>query len=131
MRRVRLVDAGGRPRSGRSPRAADRGAASVLAVALLAATLALTLACVPLYGALIERQRIAGAADAAALAAADVAVGREPGVPCVVAAQLAAANQAVLDRCIVDGVIVTVRVGSSSGIAAITATATAGPPGAR
>lgn len=109
----------------------DRGAASVLAIALLAATLALTLACMPLYSALVERQRMAGAADAAALAAADVAVGREPGVPCVIAAQLAAANQAVLDRCIVDGIIVTVRVGSSAGIAPITATATAGPPGAR
>lgn len=109
----------------------DRGAAAVLAVALLAATLALTLACIPLYSALVERQRIAGAADAAALAAADVAIGREPGVPCVVARQIAAANHAALERCVVDGVIVTVRVASSAGIVPITAIATAGPPGAQ
>lgn len=115
----------------RSRRTTDQGAASVLLIALLAATLALTLACLPLYSALIERQRIAGAADAAALAAADVAIGREPGVPCVVAAQLAVANHATLERCIVDGVIVTVRVGSSAGIVPVTATATAGPPGTR
>lgn len=109
----------------------DRGAASVLAIALLSATLVLTLACVPLYSALIERQRVAGAADAAALAAADVAVGREPGIPCVVAERVAAANRATLQRCVVDGLIVTVRVASSVGIMAVTADATAGPPGAR
>lgn len=109
----------------------DRGSASVLAIAVLAVTLVLALACVPLYSALIERQRIAGAADAAALAAADVAIGREPGVPCVVATQIAVANRTALERCVVDGVIVTVRLASSAAIVPVTATATAGPPGAR
>lgn len=102
----------------------------MLAVALLSATLALTLACVPLYSALIERQRVAAAADAAALAAADVALGREPGVPCLVARQVATVNATQLDACVVDGVIVTVRVLSTAAILPITVVATAGPPGA-
>lgn len=109
----------------------DRGAASVLAVALLSAALALTLACVPLYSALIERQRVAAAADAAVLAAADVAIGREPGVPCIVARQVASVNATRLDACVVDGVIVTVRVVGERALVSIAQTATAGPPGAR
>src|SRR5690606_8566012 len=61
----------------------ERGASTVLAVAIIATMLSVLIALVPLYLSLIERNRLAGAADAAALAAADVAIGREPGVPCV------------------------------------------------
>lgn len=110
---------------------AERGAGSVLAVALLGAMIAFTLALVPLFAVLVERQRVAGAADAAALAAADVAVGRAPGIPCLTAHDLAVANATRLERCVVDGLIVTVRVTSRLGLVAVSVDATAGPPGAR
>ena len=109
--------------------ASDRGSASVLAVGNLSALLVLLLALMPLYSALIERQRVAGAADAAALAAADVAVGREPGMPCAAARLVAEANDASLDACVVDGYVVTVRVVSTTGLIPVEAVATAGPPG--
>ncbi|HRN30476.1 MAG TPA: hypothetical protein PK890_12360, partial [Terrimesophilobacter sp.] len=86
------------------------------------------IALVPLYAALIERQRVAGAADAAALAAADVAVGREPGLPCTVARFVAEANETALDACVVDGYVVTVRVVSDRRAIRIEAVSTAGPP---
>ncbi|HRQ00140.1 MAG TPA: flp pilus-assembly TadE/G-like family protein [Terrimesophilobacter sp.] len=112
----------------RRQRAGDRGAASVLAVGILSALFALLIALVPLYAALIERQRVAGAADAAALAAADVAVGREPGLPCTVARFVAEANTTTLDACVVDGYVVTVRVVSDRRAIRIEAVSTAGPP---
>src|SRR5690606_7123747 len=104
---------------------------SVLAVALLGVTVALTLACVPLYAVLVERQRVAGAADAAALAAADVAVGRHPGIPCLVARELATANRTELEECVVDGLIVMVRATGRVGVFSVSVDATAGPPAAR
>lgn len=113
----------------------DRGASTVLAVAIIATMLSVIIALTPLFLSLIERNRLTGAADAAALAAADIAVGREPGVPCEKAREVAAANDAHVTTCIVDGVIVTVRVASrhpSTGVPFhLDATATAGPPGAR
>ena len=69
-----------------------------------------------------------GVADAAALAAADVARGIFPGVPCAMAASVATSHGALLDKCRVDGVIVTVRVRVASFAFPVTATATAGPP---
>lgn len=107
----------------------------MLAVAIMALTLGILLALAPLYSALIERNRLAGAADAAALAAADVAVGREPGMPCAAADRVALANDTRVTACVVDGVIVTVRVTSNRTThrlpLPLDATATAGPPGAR
>jgi secretion/DNA translocation related TadE-like protein len=82
----------------------------------------------PLYRALVVRAEMTGAADAAALAAADVARGIYPGVPCVIAESVAKANGALLDECQVDGVIVTVRVSAWVFVFSVTATATAGPP---
>jgi secretion/DNA translocation related TadE-like protein len=75
------------------------------------------------------RQAAAGTADAAALAAADVASGLVSGFPCARAARVAAANRASLASCAVDGLIVTVVVSRSILGITVTATATAGPPG--
>lgn len=113
----------------------ERGASTVLAVAIIATMLSVLIALAPLYLSLIERNRLAGAADAAALAAADVAIGREPGVPCEKAREVASANNARVTACIVDGFVVTVRAASERRAAGVPfhldATATAGPPGAR
>ena len=107
----------------------ERGSGSILGVAIIAAVLATVLLLVPLYTVLATKQRIAGAADAAALAAADVAVGITPGIPCEVAASLARANGAAVSACQVDGLVATIRVGTIVLGFAVSATATAGPPG--
>ncbi len=100
----------------------------MLAVAVLAAVVATLLLVAPLCRVLVIRTELSGAADAAALAAADVARGISPGVPCVMAASVATANGALLDECRVDGVIVTVRVSAVVLAFSVTAAATAGPP---
>jgi secretion/DNA translocation related TadE-like protein len=106
----------------------EHGAGSVLTIALIASVAALTALALPLYSALSTRQVVAAAADAAALAAADVAVGIHPGYPCVQAALVASANGAVLRSCELDGLIATVTVERILlGIPA-RASATAGPP---
>lgn len=69
-----------------------------------------------------------GAADASALAAADVAVGIVPGFACEQAAAVASANGARLAQCETDGLIVTVVASRPFLGLTITATATAGPP---
>lgn len=106
----------------------ERGVGSVLALALLGATVTLLLTVLPLFMALSVRQEVAGAADAAALAAADVASGLLPGFPCAQAERVAEANGATLRACHVDGLIATVSVGSSVLGITVTAGATAGPP---
>jgi secretion/DNA translocation related TadE-like protein len=106
----------------------DRGAGAVLAIALMMAVVVIGLAGVTLAGALSTRQRLIGAADLAALAAADAASGAIGGVPCRVAADVARANGAGLAACETDGLVVTVTVvGSFAGIP-IQAHSTAGPP---
>lgn len=106
----------------------ERGAGSILTVALVASVTALAALALPLYSALATRQAVAAAADAAALAAADVAVGIVPGYPCAQAAVVANANGAVLRSCELDGLVATVTVERTLlGIAA-RASATAGPP---
>jgi len=108
---------------------ADSGSGSILAVAIMAAMLGIVSLLVPLYGVLFAKQGAAGAADAAALAAADVAVGIVAGQPCAAAASLATANGATLERCEVDGVIVTVTVTVPAFGFDVFGAATAGPPG--
>lgn len=107
----------------------EEGAGSVLVVGLIAAVLMLTLMFTPVMAAHLDSARVATAADAAALAAADTAVGIVPGVPCSNAARTAEANGAVLSGCRVEGLVVTVAVSRASGPFVATATATAGPPG--
>ncbi|GAA1515182.1 Rv3654c family TadE-like protein [Nocardioides humi] len=95
--------------------AADRGAATVLAVAL-AGVLLLVGAATGLVGALlVAHRRAQAAADLSALAAATSLAGRvaHPGRdPCTEATDVAAANGAALVSCRIDGreVVVEVRV---------------------
>lgn len=72
--------------------------------------------------------RAAAAADSAALAAADAASGRESGVPCDRAGELARAAGAELASCALSGLIATVEVGVSFGVFTARAKARAGPP---
>jgi secretion/DNA translocation related TadE-like protein len=106
----------------------DDGSGSILAIAILGGVGAALTLLVPLYAGLGIRESVADAADAAALAAADVAAGLSPGSPCSVAAEVAAANNARFERCAVDGLVVTVS--TSDGFLGISlqASATAGPP---
>ena len=106
----------------------DRGAGSVLAVAVIAAMLCVTVASVPLYVVLAKKQALAGAADAAALAAADVRVGLLPGEPCASAALVASANDVRLGGCDLDGLVVTVTLYDSVAGFDFNVSATAGPP---
>jgi secretion/DNA translocation related TadE-like protein len=83
---------------------------------------------VPLFLALSVRQAVAGAADAAALAAADTASGLLPGYPCESAARVSAANGFTLTDCGLDGLVATVRVGASVLGIPLSVAASAGPP---
>ncbi|MBP1241234.1 secretion/DNA translocation related TadE-like protein [Frigoribacterium sp. PvP120] len=106
----------------------DDGTASVLVVAVLVGVVVLAVAVVGGGRVLAERSRVSGAADATALAAADVAAGLVAGSPCDRAGALATANGVVLSSCRVDELIVTVRVTTSLAGVVVGASATAGPP---
>jgi secretion/DNA translocation related TadE-like protein len=82
---------------------------------------------VPVLALLPAKQAVQGAADAAALAAADTASGLMPGVPCDVAARAAELNGAHLVACTVDNLIATVTVSSTVGAFPIGSRARAGP----
>ncbi|CAN5400989.1 hypothetical protein BH10ACT6_BH10ACT6_15440 [soil metagenome] len=106
----------------------DRGAGAVLVLAIVAAVVVLGLSAVGLAGGLAARQRVIGASDLAALAAADAASGAVAGDPCEVAARVLTAGEARLESCHVDGLDVTVTaVGTYSGVP-LTARSRAGPP---
>ncbi len=91
----------------------DDGAGTVLAICLVAVMASLVLACAGLGAAVIGRHRAAAAADLAALAGADRALGRSDGAPCPAAREVARVNGGVLAECTVsaDGTVtVLVRV---------------------
>ncbi len=106
----------------------ERGSGSILAVAIVAAVLLMFAAMLPVASVLSAHQRAAGAADASALAAADVAVGISAGSPCPVAEIVAEANGTRLRGCLIDGTTATVRVSTSVFGFAVSARATAGRP---
>ncbi|MGV8884514.1 MAG: Rv3654c family TadE-like protein [Microbacteriaceae bacterium] len=115
MRREREVDG-------------QSGSGSVLVVAIIAGMLCLVAMVLPLQLALARGQGVIGAADASALAAADVRSGAVGGVPCVVAASVAESNGATMLSCSLDGLVATVVVvGSFAGLP-LRGAATAGPP---
>lgn len=113
----------------RAPGGDDRGAASVVAIGIVGAMVALTAMVVPVVSTFVASQRSANAADAAALAAADAVSGAVPGTPCELAGRVAARNGAALASCHVDGAVATVSVVVSSLGFALGASARAGPPG--
>ncbi|MFT4211677.1 MAG: helicase [Microbacterium sp.] len=99
----------------------------VVAVGTIAASALLTMGLAGAAQAAVWSQRLAGAADAAALAAADAASGAVPGYPCERAGELAEAAGARLADCVLDGLIVTITVRADVlGLPAV-ATARAGP----
>lgn len=101
----------------------------VIATTGIVATAAvLTVTLVTGSSAAVLGQRLAGAADAGALAAADAASGAVTGVPCERAAGIAATAGASLTACGVDGLVATVTVSARFGPVIATARARAGPP---
>jgi secretion/DNA translocation related TadE-like protein len=109
----------------------DRGSGSVLALGLVAAVIGVTAGGLVVVGASAAQARAAAAADLSALAAADVAVGLTPGVPCAAADEVARHNGAALDRCAQRGVEVTVGVSAPYLGLTASASARAGPAGER
>jgi secretion/DNA translocation related TadE-like protein len=105
----------------------ERGSGAVLALTIALAVLAVSLAVVALGGAAALRQRVIAAADSAALAAADTALGAAPGSPCANAERIAAAHGASLVRCELDGLVVTVEATASFAGIPVRARARAGP----
>jgi secretion/DNA translocation related TadE-like protein len=106
------------------------GTALAAGMLTVAATLSLGLAAVG--GAAVTAQRVAGAADAAALSAADAASGAiiTDDEPCALAARVAAASGATLTACTVDGFVATVRVEAAyAGLAAVSRARAAPPEG--
>lgn len=107
----------------------ERGSGSILAVAIIAATLILFSLLMPVVSLAALHHRVAGSADAAALAAADVAVGIRSGNPCPIAAVVAAANSTRLADCLIDGSTATVTVSAAAPFGLTLAVrATAGRP---
>jgi secretion/DNA translocation related TadE-like protein len=100
----------------------------VLALGLVGSTVIVCVATVGLGSALSARQRVIGAADAAALAAADGASGAVGIPPCEGAAAAARASGASLTECVLDGLVATVEVRGRVGPFPISARSTAGPP---
>lgn len=79
-------------------------------------------------GASAESQRMAGVADAAALAAADAASGAVTGVACERAAEIASAQSAAIVSCSLEGLVATVVVEGRFAGLPVSAAARAGPP---
>jgi secretion/DNA translocation related TadE-like protein len=106
---------------------AETGAGAVLALAIVATCSVFGVGAVSLAG-LTARQRLIGAGDLAALAAADAASGAVAGAPCEIARRVAASANATVSTCQIDGLVVGVTVvGSFAGIP-ITSRSRAGPP---
>ncbi len=106
----------------------ELGAGAVLALAIVAAVVVIGLSGVSLAGGLAARQRVIGASDLAALAAADAASGAVAGEPCEVARRVATAGGAKLSSCRIDGLVVEVSVAGSFAGIQLTAHSRAGPP---
>jgi len=87
---------------------------SVVTAGIVSALLGVTLTVTGAGAALIHGQIAHGAADAAALAAADALVGLSSGEPCARAAEIAMMNGVTLTKCSVEKTSVVVRVASTS-----------------
>ncbi|WP_241981682.1 Rv3654c family TadE-like protein [Cryobacterium sp. TMT1-19] len=108
--------------------APERGSGTVLALGVLGAVMLLTAVLLPLFAALVVGQAVQGAADAAALAAADTASGAVAGVPCAAAAEAARLNGASVTVCTVEGLIASVTAVRGYLGFELGAQARAGPP---
>lgn len=108
---------------------AEDGAATVLALAIVGAVVALAAGFSAVLAGSVASQLAANAADAAALAAADAVSGVVPDEPCALAALTAERNGARLVGCEIAGAAASVTVSVASPLSAATARARAGPPG--
>ncbi|WP_193754795.1 helicase [Microbacterium testaceum] len=99
----------------------------VTVVGITAVTVGLTVALAAACGAAVQAQKLAGTADAAALAAADTVSGAVDGVACDAAAAVAVADGATLEECVLDGLVATVTVGTAYGGIPFDAHSRAGP----
>ena len=112
--------------------AGDRGAATVAAIGLAAAAIGLAAMLAGVTGIPVARHRAVAAVDAAALAAAAIVAGFGSGLgdePCGVAAAILDRHGVVLHACVVDGLVVTIDASAATPFGAVSARATAGPPG--
>jgi secretion/DNA translocation related TadE-like protein len=103
-------------------------AGTTTAVGIVAGAALLTVGLAAAGAGAVAGQRLAAAADAAALAAADAASGAVPGVPCARAAEVAEAGGARLADCVLDDLIATVTVETEVLRWHTSATSRAGPP---
>jgi secretion/DNA translocation related TadE-like protein len=102
-------------------------AGTILSVGVVACTATIAIGFVTVGAASAFSQRIAGVADAAALAAADAASGAVTGEPCSRAAEVASASGAVVISCELSALVATVTVSASFGHLPAVASARAGP----
>lgn len=109
--------------------ASDRGAASVVIVGILAAVLVVVGAAVSVLALLPATVRVANAADAAALAGADVLAGVVSGEACEIAERAAELGGATLESCTIDGPVVESTTSLVVLGLPVTARSRAGPPG--
>jgi secretion/DNA translocation related TadE-like protein len=101
---------------------------SAAAIGVVAAVSVLTVGLCAVAGAAVHGQRLASAADAAALAAADAATGAVPGIPCERAAEVAATSGAELTACALESLVATVTVSAPFAGFAASVSSRAGPP---
>ncbi|MFD2757829.1 Rv3654c family TadE-like protein [Gulosibacter faecalis] len=106
----------------------ERGSGTVLAVAIIGATVSLAVALCLVLGAFVAHTRASVAADAAALAAADSASGRIPGDACGRAAAIAAEHRVTLTGCDAGRTETFVTVTTTFGAFTIGASSRAGLP---
>jgi len=102
-------------------------AGTVLTAGVVACTAVFAAGLVTAGAGTVFGQRLAGVADAAALAAADAASGAVTGTPCERAAQVAAIGGASIARCDLDDLVATIVVTAPFGRLTATAAARAGP----
>lgn len=106
----------------------DSGAGTPLVIGVMAIILGASCILLGAFRLGAASQHLAGAADAAALAAADVASGRDPGEPCAVAERVAGANDTSLSVCEIRGAEVYVEAVTFIAGIELRERALAGPP---
>ncbi|MBF4462861.1 MULTISPECIES: Rv3654c family TadE-like protein [unclassified Rathayibacter] len=110
------------------PTDGEEGSAAVVAIGVVVGTILVTTAVLGGCAGVVGHQRAVAAADAAALAAADVASGLVPGEPCSAAAKVARADDADVSSCVIEEREVTVSVEVGVGPLVLAARSRAGPP---
>ena len=118
-------------RRGRTALAGDRGAGSVLVIALVSVVALAGLTVLGGAHALVRGQQLSAAADAAALAAGDALLGWVAGEPCALAQRVAEAHAVRLADCSSEALTVLVRVETGILGMVVARSARAGPPEAR